>query len=156
MKFNKNKDWVTSIENLLVEVKAAEKVYGTLVTADVYPHKRPYFKKRHFKMAYNGMVLEDELDTITGGQYSKPDTAKGSIFEPMETMILEKSMSNDEVDALILQKEQELVQSYQKVLTYQNLPEVTIAILQSQAEEVNNLLLELKIDLQIETYKRIN
>lgn len=156
MKLNKNNDWVTSIENLLVEVKDAEKAYGTLVTADVYPHKHPYFKKRHFKMAYNAMVLEDELDTITEGQYSKPDTTKGSIFAPMETMILEKSMSNDEIDALILQKEQELVQFYQKVLTYRNLPNVTTAILQSQAEEVNNLLLGLKIDLQVETYKKNN
>lgn len=151
MKLNKNYDWLTSMESLLAEVKTAGKVYGTLVTADVYPHKRPYFKKRHFKMAFNAMVLEDELDTIAEGQYSKPDTTKGSIFKPMETMILEQSMSNDEVDALILQKEQELVHSYQKVLAYPDFPEVTIAILQSQAEEVNNLLLGLKI-VQIETY----
>jgi len=154
MKLNKNNDWLPNIETLLAELKAAEETYGTLVTADVYPHKRPYFKRRHFKMAYNALVLEDELDTITGGRYTRPDIAKDSIFESMGTTILEKSMSNDEVDVLIFHKERELVQSYQKVLIYQNLPGVTISILQSQTEELNDLLLGLIIDLQVKIYKR--
>jgi len=72
----------------------------------------------------------------------------------MGTTILEKSMSNDEVDVLIFHKERELVQSYQKVLIYQNLPGVTISILQSQTEELNDLLLGLIIDLQVKIYKR--
>lgn len=155
MEWNTNNEGTTRLEKVLMDIKAGEKAYGTLVTADVYPHKRPYFKKRHFKMADDAKVLERELNTITNGQYTRPDsTTKGGIFEPMETMALERSMTRKELDVLILHKEQELVESYQQVLDHPNLPNVTMAILQAQAEDLNNLLLGLKIDTAVGTYPR--
>lgn len=153
MEWNTNDESTTGLEKMLMDIKAGEKAYGTLVTADVYPHKRPYFKKRHFKMADDAKVLERELDTITNGQYTRPDTTtKGGIFEPMEKMALERSMTRNELDVLVVHKEQELVRSYQQALAHRNLPNVTVAILQSQAEDLNNLLLGLKIDTAIGTY----
>lgn len=150
MELNTNE--TTSLERLLTEIKDGEKVYGTLVTADVYPQKRPYFKKRHFKMADDAKVLERELNTITNGHYTKPDPREGTIFGPMETMVLERSMTHRELEILLVHKEQELVQSYQRVLAHANLSNVTLAILQSQAEDLNNLLLGLKIDTAVGTY----
>lgn len=149
MDLNDNTNWRSDIDNLLAEIKAAEHVYGTLVAADVHPNKRPYFKKRHFTLAQDGKVLKEEFNTITGGKFPRSDRYKERIFEPLETMILEQPLNNGEVDALIVQKEQELVQLYQKVLARPIHSEVTVAILQSQAEELNNLLLGLKIDLQV-------
>lgn len=151
MERNENTNWISGIDHLLAEIRTAEYAYGTLVTADVYPSRRPYFKKRHFQLAQHGKVLEEELNTITGGKFPTSDRGKARIFEPLETTILEQPLDRDEVDALLVQKEQELVQLYQEVLSRPIHSTVTSAILQSQAEELNNLLLGLRIDLQVKT-----
>ena len=151
MNVKENTDWRTDAENLLAELRAAEKAYGTLSTSNVYPHQGSYFKKQHFKRSAFATILKDELYTISGRDREQAATRRKPIFETLENLILEKSMTDWEVDTLIVQQEQELIVRYQNVLRHGDLPNTTAAILQAQAEELNNQLQDLKTDLRIKT-----
>jgi uncharacterized protein YbaP (TraB family) len=55
-----------------------------------------------------------------------------------------------EVDRLILKKEQDLIKKYQEVLDYPDIPDATDALLQSQAEDMNDIAQKLRLDLNLE------
>ena len=151
MNVKDNNDYRTDAENLLEELIAAEKTYGTLMTSDVYPHMQPYFKQQHFKRSKFSAILKDELFTLSGQQGEQPTRIRKPIFVSLETLIFEKSMTVLEVDALLVQLEQALIVRYQEVLLHNDLPNTTAAILQARAEELNYLLQDLQTDLRIKT-----
>ena len=148
------RDWKSNLEILFAELMAAEKVYGTLVTADRYPHKRDYFKHRHFQYTTFAKILKDEYFAITDRQ---PAANAGDdynrIFRPTEELLLERPMTDTEADALIVKVEKRLITKYQELLSFNELPNTTNAILQSQAEELNNEWQKLKTNLQIKVHE---
>ncbi|WP_339709173.1 hypothetical protein [uncultured Kriegella sp.] len=138
--------WEDRAENLLAEIRAAKKAYSVFVTSDRYPHKQHFFKKQYFRLKAFVSILEDEMETVNGSnRLENPNDQH--IFEKMEFQILEGNLTDVEVDTLIVQKEQELLILYQEVLGLY-IPDVTKAILQSQAEELNNDLQKSKADLR--------
>lgn len=138
--------WEDSAENLLAEIQAAKKAYSVFVTSDRYPHKQHFFKKQYFRLKAFARVLEDEMKTVNGTNKLERRN-DDHIFEKMEFQILEGNLTDVEVDTLIAQKEQELLILYQEVLSLY-IPGVTKAILQAQAEELNNDLQRSKADLR--------
>lgn len=137
---------------LLSELTISEKAYATFVQADIYPHKRPYFLKNHFQRAAFTRVLLDEFETLGHRTTTKTNKGANAIFEPLERQVLEGNLSDSELDTLVINREQELLILYQDLLAC-DLPNVTSAILQSQAEQLNNSLQALKTDLRIKTRK---
>ncbi len=144
-----NERWDQTLEKLVIEVSASEKVYGTLVQSDRYPQYRPYFQKRYFKQQHSAHILVDELYNVKGEKPLEPDVPYESIFSSLENRLLEDTMTDHKVDVLLISKEQELVLFYQRVLAHPELPGVTNAILQSQAEELNNMLYALRLDQRV-------
>ena len=142
-----NEQWPIDLENLIIEIMVAEKVYGTIIQADRHPHKSPYFKKRHFKLQRFAHNLSEEFYILEGRKPSVSEKANLAIFNSRN--FLEDKMTDRELDFLIMEKEQALSVQYQKVLAYNSLPATTNAILQSQAEELNNLIQELLLDYKI-------
>ena len=128
---------------------ASEKTYGTLVQSDRYPKKRTYFQKRHLQQQHSAHILADEFFIITGKKPIDPEKSDTSIFNSLESKLLENTLTEKEVDVLIMEKEQDLIVLYQRVLAHKALPGTTDAILQSQAEELNGFLNGLRIDYRI-------
>lgn len=144
-----NEKWDVKLERLIAEIIDSEKIYGTLVQSDRYPRQRPLFKRRHFKQQHNSHILTDEFHTIIGRDLTKPQTLPEPIFKSMQTTLLEKNLTDSEVAILIIAKEQALLRLYQDVLTYPELPNTTNAIVQAQAEDLNNTLQGLRLDHRI-------
>lgn len=147
--------WDTLLERLIAEIQASEKVYGTLVQSDRHPGHQPYFNKRFFKQQHSAHLLAEEFRTITGRELTVPKK-DDTIFATLQSKLLEQNLSDSEVDVLIIAKEQELVVLYQKVLLNSELPNTTGAILQSQAEEQNQLLHGLRLDYRVNHRKTPN
>ncbi|HZJ18852.1 MAG TPA: hypothetical protein VFD35_00680 [Pricia sp.] len=141
--------WDVQLENLLTEIRASEKAYGTLVQSDRYPRFRPFFKKRYFRQQHSRMILDEEFEVIKGRSAKETGPKSNLIFSSLENRLLEDKMTDREIDALIIRSEEELLLKYQQVLSHPELPNVTDALLQSQAEEGNNLLQGLRTDYQI-------
>lgn len=141
--------WDVQLENLLTEIRASEKAYGTLVQSDRYPRFRPFFKKRYFKQQHSRMILDEEFEVIKGRKAKENGPKSNLIFSSMENRLLEDKMTDREIDAIIIRSEEELLLKYQQVLSHAELPNVTDALLQSQAEEGNNMLQGLRTDYKI-------
>lgn len=145
------RNWRDKLELLINELIAAEKVYGTLVQSDRHPHKRPYFKHRHFQYGTFANILDDEFFAITDRRPAENRTGEDDlIFQPLERSLLTQSKSKEDIDAQILQVERSMILRYQEILTHGDLPNTTNAILQSQAEELNNEWQKLKSNLRID------
>lgn len=148
----KNRKWANGdLEErayiLLSELKASKEAYATCVQADVYPQKRPYFEKSYEQRAVFYTILREEFILLGHTEKSEPMTSD-PIFGPMERRILEERLSDRELDMLIVHKEQRLLNLYQEVLIY-DLPNVTMAFLQSQAEQLNDNLYALRLNLAV-------
>ncbi|PKA97689.1 hypothetical protein B0O79_1358 [Flavobacteriaceae bacterium MAR_2009_75] len=157
MENTKKRDWRDKLELLFIELIAAEKVYGTLVQSDRHPHKRPYFKHRHFQYGTFANILNDEFLAITERRPTENRTGENDlIFQPLEQSLLTQSTSKEDIDAQILKVERIMILRYQEILTHGELPNTTNAILQSQAEELNNEWQMLKSNLRIDFHDHEN
>lgn len=143
---------LSEVEFLFSELEASEKAYASFIQADIYPHKRPYFEKSYRQRTAFTAILRDEFETIGYSTSAPSKNPAHTIFEPMEHQVLEDNLGEAKLDSLIVEKEEELLLLYQKVLA-RDLPNVTLAILQSQAGQLNNNLQELRTDL-LKTGKR--
>jgi hypothetical protein len=148
MKKDKN-DWVKDTGKLIIVMKAIENAYATFVLSDRFPIKNTYFLKRHLELKHFAQIIDEELDLFT---YSKPENTilenKPSLMW-FEQILLEEPLSDLEVDCLIMNKELELLAMYQAVLSNKMLPNGFKTIIQSQTEELNNLLQTLKLEYRI-------
>lgn len=146
-------DWKSELENLCAELRAGEAVYATVVTADIYPHKREYFKARHFQWVSFAKVLEEELYTLASHKPSRIDSKSGHIFKTAEHSLLEKPLTDRDVDALVIELEYKLILRYREILKIPHMPDTTKAILQSQEEKMNNEWQKMQSDFQIDLRK---
>ncbi|HET8736351.1 MAG TPA: hypothetical protein VFM69_07115 [Pricia sp.] len=143
-----NGDWEPKADILLSELKASKEAYATCIQADIYPQKRPYFEKIYEQRAVFYTILREEFNLLWHKEKDGSMTLPDPIFEPMERRILEEKLTDRELDLLIVQKEQKLLDLYQKLLIY-DWPNVTKAFLQSQAEQLNDEIYALQLDLAI-------
>src|SRR5690606_18083675 len=152
MKFDSDNEPLKALRRLLKDIKSGEQAYATLIRADRFPKKSPYFKKRYFQLAEQVKLLARELIAIFPMDSAEYLGRYRGIFSPMEKAMLEKSLSQTELDALLLQKERELLLCYQRVLAHGTLPIGTACMLQTWIEELNGQLLELSMDLLIKSH----
>ncbi len=145
-------DWKLAAKSLLFELEASKKAYASFIQADIFPHKRPYFEKSYRERSTFGDRLHYEFNVVAYESHSPSIRTNEPIFGPMELNVLEGNLTNGVLDKLIVQKEEELLALYQKLVSY-DLPNITVALLQSQAETLNNNLLALKLDLRINIRK---
>ena len=143
------RQWREELEYLIAEVMASKKAYGALTNSDRHPHKQAYFKKRFKRQQYFGEVLKEEFRVQNIGTKEQLENTHAPIFSSFENDLLEDSMTDKKVDLLILEKEQDLIVIYQRVLAHIELPGLTNAILQSQAEELNGMRQGLLLDYRI-------
>ncbi|WP_373518002.1 hypothetical protein [Pricia sp.] len=141
--------WNAQLQDLITQIWASERAYGTLVQSDRYPRFRPFFNKRYFKQQHSRLILDEEFEVIEGRKAKESSPNNNLIFSSVENRLLEDKMTDREIDALIIRSEEELLLKYQQVLAHPELPNVTDALLQSQAEEGNNMLQGLRTDYQI-------
>lgn len=144
-----NEQCYVELENLVKELMASEKVYGTLAQSDRYPKKRPYFQKRRVKQQRFAQISNDEFFVIKGQNPVEPEKSDTSIFNSLERKLSGDTLTEKEVDLLIMEKEQDLIVLYQRVLAHKGLPGTTEALLQSQVEELNGSLYGLRLDYHI-------
>ncbi|MBG47615.1 MAG: hypothetical protein CML05_04925 [Pseudozobellia sp.] len=149
-----NQSIFNRLEALFAQLFSAERVYGTLVTSDRHPSKRDYFKHRYFQYSSFAAILKHEILAVTD-QVASPDVPKTDrlILNDLENSLLERPLTGTEVDELIVKAEKKLILKYQELLAYTDLPNTTNAILQSQAEELNNEWQKLKSNLEIEIHQ---
>ncbi|CAM3573846.1 hypothetical protein [Zobellia roscoffensis] len=138
--------WKNALHELITEMVAAEKVYGTLIQSDRYPTYQTYFKKRHFEQGDFTKILTDEYHAVTERKLIDPFTTDQPIFKPMERQLLEENLTDAQVNVLVTDKEQTLVLQYQNILAFSGMPKTTNALLQSQAEDINSTLQKLRMD----------
>ncbi|MUH35588.1 hypothetical protein D9O36_07035 [Zobellia amurskyensis] len=138
--------WENALNELVAETHACERTYGTLIQSDRYPTWLAYFKKRHFEEVDFEKILTNEYHAVTERKVARPAEVDKPIFESLETQLLEKNLSDKEVNVLITAKEQALVLQYQNLLAFGSLPKTTSALLQSQAEDLNSTLQSLRMD----------
>ncbi len=139
------------LAGLLSEILAADATYGKLATDNHYTRKTAFFRsvqqqKRQFalRLAHEHYVLYRVRQT------EFPATQPG-IYTHLPVGLAEGTMTSNEVDRWVINSEQELADAYQRVLLSPGLPNVTYALLESQAEEINGSLLKLRADLRIHT-----
>jgi hypothetical protein len=124
-------------------------VYEKLVTANKYPLKKPFFEFQQRQRTAFGKILEDEIYVVTSRNPEIDDVEEQRIFLPLPESVWEEKLSSLELDRWIVGKEQLLIHRYQDVLLHTELPNTTSAILQAQAELLNNRLKKLEMDLII-------
>jgi hypothetical protein len=147
MKFDYDNEPLKALKRLLKDIRSGEQAYASLIRADRFPKKGPYFKKRHFQLAKQAKGLARELNTIFPSGMRESLGRYRGIFVPMEKSMLEQSLSQTGLDALLLQKERELLLCHQRVLALGALPIGTAVMLQTWVEELNGLLLDMSRDL---------
>ncbi|CAM4146815.1 hypothetical protein [Zobellia nedashkovskayae] len=138
--------WENALNELIAQAHACERTYGTLIQSDRYPTWQAYFKKRHFEEKDFEKILADEYHAITQNEIPNSIQTDTPIFESVEKQLLEKNLSDREVNVLLTANEQDLVLHYQNLLAFNNLPKTTSALLQSQAEDLNNTIQSLKME----------
>ncbi|WP_289061015.1 hypothetical protein [uncultured Zobellia sp.] len=138
--------WENALSELVAETHACQRMYGTLVQSDRYPTWLSYFKKRHFEEVDFEKILTDEYYAVTERKIARMAHIEHSIFESLENQLLEKNLSDKEINLLITSKEEALILKYQNLLAFGSLPKTTNALLQSQAEDLNSTLQNLRMD----------
>jgi len=144
------KQWETRMENLLCEIRASKEAYIKLSEQHKYPQKESFFKQQAEQRMDFEKVFGDELSTVEEEGYVSDCMDREHIFDTVVSTVANGNLSDVALDRLILQKEQELIEKYQEVLSYSQIPEATSAILQAEAEDMNNMVLKLRVDLNLE------
>src|SRR5690606_7147669 len=144
------KQWETRMENLLREIRASKEAYIKLSEQHKYPQKESFFKQQAEQRMEFEKVFGDELSTVDEEGYVSDCMDREHIFDTVVSTVANGNLSDVALDRLILQKEQELIEKYQEVLSYSQIPEATSAILQAEAEDMNNMVLKLRVDLNLE------
>ena len=144
------KQWETKMEGLLREIKASEQAYIKLSRQGKYPQRESFFKQQAAQRTDFAKIFADELATVEDSDFVFDSREKPYIFDTVASTVANGDPSDIALDRLILQKEQELIEKYQEVLSYSYIPDATAAIVQAQAEDINNTILKLKVDLNLE------
>lgn len=147
-----NRNWISDLENLCIELRGAEAIYAILVTSDRYPHKRGYFRERHFQYGTFAKTVENEFYNIAKHRPTRTTEKHNPVFKFTEEVILEIPMTDVEVETLIANIELELISCYQEILRFGLLPITLKVILESQAEELNDQWQKLQMRPKIESF----
>lgn len=144
------KQWESRMENLLCEIKSSKTAYIKLSEQHKYPQKEPFFKQQAAQRMDFEKIFGDELSTVEEKEFVFDGKEKHYIFDTVANTVADGNLSDIALDRLILQKEQDLIKKYQEVLSYSHIPDATAAIFQAQAEDMNNTVLKLRVDLNLE------
>src|SRR5690606_23822483 len=144
------KQWETKMGDLWCEINASKEAYIALSGQHKYPQKEPFFSQQAAQRMDFEKIFGDELTTVKEGGIIKDCKDKEFIFDPVTGILANDNLSDVAIDRLILQKELELIGKYQEVLSYPYIPDATAAILQAEVEDMNNMVLKLRIDLNLE------
>lgn len=141
----------TDLANLLSEIIASADAYDRLAAANHYPASNLFFRHQQQQRTRFAHLLAQEYHVIHKVSWNNYPVSEHAYihFPPALT---DGNMEPLDVEAWVIEKEQELVFSYQRVLTRTDLTDVTYAILESQAEEINNTLQKLHMELRIHSH----
>lgn len=149
------KQWEKKMENLLCEIKSSAEAYIQLSGQHGYPQKESFFKQQAAQRMDFEKIFGDELTTVEKETFINDCRNTPHIYDTVVETVVNDNLSDIALDRLILEKERELITKYQEVLSYAHIPDATAAILQAQAEDMNNTLLKLRVDLNLEEKKII-
>ncbi|GGW41385.1 hypothetical protein [Arenibacter certesii] len=142
--------WITRLDDLLCEVISSKEAYSKLSLTEDIPLKRQFFKEQAEQRLDFEQILSDEIIAVKEGGVFKRKKEGACIFDNVAEKVNSTGLTSIEVDRLILQREQDLIRKYQEVLNYENIPDATNAILQSQAEDINDIAQKLILELNLE------
>jgi hypothetical protein len=149
MKFDKHIKNFELLEQLHQEILDSEEVFATLVQSDRHPRHQKYFEKRLIEQRKYSKVILEEIKTIKPSYNQTSVNKKELIFNPLLKPLLENKLEGFDVDNLLIEKEELIISDYQKILSDCKLPEVTVAKLQAQVENLNLNLQNLKLNLRV-------
>ncbi len=138
----------TDLAYLLSEIIASADAYDRLAAANHYQASNLFFRLQQQQRIRFAHLLAHEYHMVHKVNWSDHPVAEHAYIH-FPPALADGSMDPLKVEAWVIEKEQALVHSYQRVLATLDLPGVTYALLQSQAEEINNTLLKLRVDLRI-------
>jgi hypothetical protein len=138
----------TDLAYLMSEIIASADAYDRLASADNYPAGNLFFRQHQQQRTRFAHLLAHEYHVIHRESWSNYPVAEHAYIH-FPPALEDGSLDPLEMEAWVIEREQELVLSYQRVLTTAGLPSVTYALLESQAEDINNTLLKLRVDLKI-------
>ncbi|MDX1364088.1 hypothetical protein [Arenibacter latericius] len=143
-------NWKIRLDDLLCEVISSKEAYRELSLTEEILQKRQFFKEQAEQRQDFEQILSDEIIAVKEGGVFKRKKEGVCIFDDVAEKVNSKNLTAIEVDRLILQREQDLIKKYQEVLAYENIPDATNALLQSQAEDINDIAQKLILDLNLE------
>lgn len=142
--------WTKKIDDLLCEVITSKETYNELSRTEDIPQKQQFFKQQAQQRQRFEKILSDEILALNDGGVVKRRKEGICVFDAVAAKVNSGDLTAIEVDRLILQKEQALLTKYQEILAFKDLPDVTAALLQSQAEDMNDIIQKLKLELNLE------
>lgn len=147
---NFRNEWEAKLENLLTELLVSENAYRKSALMNKYPERSAFFKSQESQREEFASVLAEELNTINNERVRSRNLIEDTIYETVAHIALQENMTLVELDRMILNKEKALVGKYQYVLADKGIPDTTDAILQAQAEAINEGLQQQQLELNIE------
>lgn len=142
--------WETKLDDLFCEVIASKEAYEQLSLTKKLPQKQSFFRQQAEQRREFEKILSHEIVVIKEGGMVKRKKDDACIFDTVAATVNSRNLTAIEVDRLILKKEQELIRKYQDVMEYEDIPEATDALLQSQAEDMNDIAQKLRLELNLE------
>ncbi len=139
------------LSGLLADILGAESTYNRLATENRYPRKTQFFRGLQEQKRQFALRLAHEHYVLYRVKQAEFPASQSGIYTSLPPGLAEGSLTSNEVDSWVISTEQELADAYQRVLLYPGLPNVTYALMESQAEEINGILLKLRTDLRIHT-----
>jgi len=143
MRIHQN-NWNQKLEELIIEVMDSVAVYKNLAAQEAYPNHQSFFKRRYEKQQDNAKQLLQNYELLYKNNTLQTSATQARAFELLKNRMEKQLLQPAEIDKLILEGEENLIESYQKVLSHPDIPVTFITLLQSQAEKLNDRLLELK------------
>ncbi len=138
----------SNLEYLLTEIIASADAYDRLAASNQYQASNLFFRIQQQQRTLFAHLLAHEYRMVHKVNWNNHTVAEHAYIH-FPPALADGTMDPLDVEAWVIEKEQALVNSYQRVLASSGLPGVTYAIMESQAEEINNSLLKLRVDWQI-------
>lgn len=137
-------NWNKKFEELIIEVMDSVAVYKNLAAQEAYPNHQSFFKRRYEKQQDNAEQLLQNYGLLYKNDALATSATRARAFKSLKWRTEKEIVGPAEIDKLILEGEENLIESYQRVLSHPNTPPTICSLLQSQAEVQNNMLLELR------------
>ena len=142
--------WVTTLEELLCEIVASKEAYEEMSLTEELERKRIFFMQQAAQRKEFEKNLREEIVAVKEGGVYKLKKDSPCIYDGVAATVGSRNLTAIEVDRLILLREKDLIKKYQEVLNHKNLPDTTDAILQAQAEDINDIIQKLVLELNLE------